>query len=862
MIKSRLLFIALLLGLLVGSSSVRSQPSILDKQSMLDKFIFWDNKDWDWYKEKIPFFESPETSIDATYYYRWELMTKHLVYGSPWSGYSFTEFLDFPGWSGKYGGISCPAGHQLDEVRWLKDRRIIEDFSNYWLRTPGAQSRSYTNWYGSSLWDIYKVWQDKDYIKMVYPNMQAQYAGWIKERYDPEHKMFKWDGMHDGMESNINGRQTANWFAGGIGYRPTINSYLYGELNALSDAANLLGKNDSASMYKKEALSLKKLVQEQLWDPKREFFFHQWSDDRIAGKSEPGTFHKWAPDPEDSVIRKYSLTYQTGPYAGNPHGRELIGYVPWQFNLPDEGYSSAWKFLMDDKYFWSEYGPTTTEQNDPLFYDSPGCCVWSGQSWPYATAQTLVAMANLLNNYNQQVVNKNDYMKLLRTFTNTQRFNGRPYIAESASPFTGSWDGSNSFYHSEHYFHSQYVNLIITGLAGLRPRADDTLEVNPLIPDNWNFFALDGVEYHGKELSIVWDRKGNHYGKGKGLMIFVNGQKVDSSETLKKMLTRINPAPNYQKPEAMVNFAVNNENEYYPHLYSSSSNPKNPPSYAIDGNYWYKQMPPNRWTSEKSGTKEEWIILDFGIERPVSRLSLYFLDDGEGAVKAPLTYDVQSWNGKQWVTISGQQRKFESPEGHRPNDISFNEISTSKIRVMMRPRVESLVGLTEIEAWGKALLPLAEAHAKVPDLAYNKEKTGYPALSASFQSDQFKNMNDGNYGLPGRPGLRWSGAKSTNNSDWIQVDFGTQKQVSRIDLYLSGGEPKTKESFSVEYWNNAEWREVKKKLLTPKTPMMMALNKVIISPIRTSKIRINFSKKLMSTVNVTELNIWESEMIQ
>jgi len=59
---------------------------------------------WDWYKSNIPFFECPDADINTTYYYRWELVTKHLTYGSPASGYSFTEFIDRPFWSG--GSVS------------------------------------------------------------------------------------------------------------------------------------------------------------------------------------------------------------------------------------------------------------------------------------------------------------------------------------------------------------------------------------------------------------------------------------------------------------------------------------------------------------------------------------------------------------------------------------------------------------------------------------------------------------------------------------------------------------------------------------------------------------------------------------
>ena len=105
--------IKFLLILSILTAVLKGDAQVLDKQAMLNRFSFWHNKDWDWYKTNIPFFESPDNDIDLTYYYRWELMTAHLVYGSPATGYTSTEFIDRPGWSGKYGAISCPAGHQL-----------------------------------------------------------------------------------------------------------------------------------------------------------------------------------------------------------------------------------------------------------------------------------------------------------------------------------------------------------------------------------------------------------------------------------------------------------------------------------------------------------------------------------------------------------------------------------------------------------------------------------------------------------------------------------------------------------------------------------------------------------------------------
>ena len=83
--------------------------------------------------------------------------------------------------------------------------------------------------------------------------------------------------------------------------------------------------------------------------------------------------------------------------------RELIGFIPWYFNLPDDEakYAAAWNKIMDTTGFYAPVGLTVTEQSDPYFkisYEGHEC-QWNGPSWPFATTQTLKAMANFLNNY-------------------------------------------------------------------------------------------------------------------------------------------------------------------------------------------------------------------------------------------------------------------------------------------------------------------------------------------------------------------------------------------------------------------------------------------------------------------------------
>src|SRR5437879_5895106 len=152
-------------ALFVGLTTAPLSAQVLDKQKLLDAQTFWDNRDWDWYKANIPFFGCPASDITTTYYYRWELLTKHLTYGSPNSGYSLTEFIDRPFWSGAYGAISCPAGHQLYEARWLRDPTIARDYLWYWFHTPGAQPRRYSTWLADAAWAVHLVHPNAAFAK-------------------------------------------------------------------------------------------------------------------------------------------------------------------------------------------------------------------------------------------------------------------------------------------------------------------------------------------------------------------------------------------------------------------------------------------------------------------------------------------------------------------------------------------------------------------------------------------------------------------------------------------------------------------------------------------------------------------------
>ena len=78
--------------------------------------------------------------------------------------------------------------------------------------------------------------------------------------------------------------------------------------------------------------------------------------------------------------------------------------------------------------------------------------------------------------------------------------------------------------------------MVISGLVGLSMRDDNVIVVHPLVPtDTWEWFALDNVYYHGKLVTILWDKTGEKYKRGKGLSVFVDGSLTAHSTILERI---------------------------------------------------------------------------------------------------------------------------------------------------------------------------------------------------------------------------------------------------------------------------------------------------------------------------------------
>jgi hypothetical protein len=450
---------------------------------------------------------------------------------------------------------------------------------------------------------------------------------------------------------------------------------MYGNAIAIARIAAMKGDVTTAQTYLRRAIELKRNVQESLWNNS----LHHFTD---RFKQNNQYVHYW------DFIR----------------GRELAGMIPWYFNLPDDDpvYNAAWKHVLDTNELLGKYGLRTQEPSYQyyfkqfVYYMGQRGSQWNGPSWPYQTSQVLTGMANFLNNYKQDVVTKSDYVKLLRLFTQQHYLpNGKIDLVENCDPNLGG--PIVHYYWSNHYNHSSYNNLVITGLCGIRPSESDTLVINPLVDDSINYFCLDGVMYHGHELTVVYDKDGSKYKLGKGVTVFVDDKKTSVIKEQNKYRVVVGKPIVKHSTSQPENYALNIWRKGYPKPSASVYTMPDSSMYqAIDGRIWYFPEITNRWTTEGSMSSMDWYALDFGTTHEISSIKLYLYADEKSFV-APDTVAIEYQNGSEWVPVKVEQqpKKF---IGNTVNTIAFDKITTNKIRINLK-HTEMHIAVSEIECY-------------------------------------------------------------------------------------------------------------------------------------------------------------------
>jgi peptidoglycan/LPS O-acetylase OafA/YrhL len=534
--------------------------------------------------DNVPLFASSDTSITKVYNYRWWMISKHLKeYQDPWDNKKYwvvTEFFGVKPWASLSGAITCPAGQQFYDVRWLRDDKYLKSYADYFMRGSAAhlnqrengnfltylsrpESHHFSSWMINGIQAFQQVHPDPNWLHQILPYAEKHQQLWdslftVKNPQAKTNGLYKILDLYDGMEFSLSAvlgliksdgpyslYTAANWRKYYLGWettgnaeqsaeakqypkafrkgypdyylvRPSVNSYAYGNLAALSH----LYASDEASfptpqtlhksgIYSAKAASLQNKALKLLWN-KEDQFFNTYS----AGDN----------------------TYGTGDYEARV--RESVGYSPWYFGMiPAQNYQQydkAWELFSSRKGFFAPSGMTTAEQQHPFYNEQ--AYAWNGRGWPFENSVVYKAYANYLRNYKKvsTLAEKEllyTHIAQLARLHGSQELNiGEWYIPSNGKSFGGEMD----------YFHSTFPDIIIEDLLGFQSSLENQFSIQPLLPEGkWDYFYLGNLRYHNHDIDIVWkkDWDTQKAGAQSRLCVWVDGKLAASSQSLHNRIT-------------------------------------------------------------------------------------------------------------------------------------------------------------------------------------------------------------------------------------------------------------------------------------------------------------------------------------
>ena len=453
----------------------------------------------------------PDQTIEETFAFRTWTMRKHIKKTD--AGFLITEFLvdaQLP-WAGNYNIINAALTHHLNEFRWMKNADQFLDYIRFFITGEGSAdaTKSAFAYHTPALTAMY------NYCKLT---ANEQY---LIANADAFEKYFLfWEETHstgNGLYWSIDDREGTEYTISGTtpelkmlkGFRPLMNACMYADARSLANIWALACNPEKEAVYLEKASFIRKKINEKMWD---------------------GDFYKAIHPLEQDLDTP--LDYHCIPPVCN--ARELMGYIPWAFCVPEPGKEKAFEYLKDSHVFQAETGFTTADISHErfLFYQGKAC-TWNGNVWPYATSYAINAVIELLQHYEQSVISEADLYNFIHKYAQMHYSmeNGKymNFIDEVMLPFSHVWYARESARTGVHkptggpnrgkdYNHSTFIDLVLRGLCGIDTDQKE-LTLTPRVRGIWPWFKIENLSFHQNTYTVYYDEDGSVFHKGTGVII-------------------------------------------------------------------------------------------------------------------------------------------------------------------------------------------------------------------------------------------------------------------------------------------------------------------------------------------------------
>ena len=763
-----------------------------------------------WWVDNIPYVETQEHNIDKTVFYRWWLSRFNML-DANMPGNTFQYPTSIEGVLGYNNQIVLTSGMFINDTKWFRNAEYSygtwvsagqtakkgQSGYYYYHDNPGDPANwnhSYTQYITKAGWDSYKVHGGPSSLAEALGDYGSEdVKGLLNSQSEPD--------SNDNQNSNGNNLIDWSWWsmtgndADAVSFsepgrsgqrmdRADGSANMWANANAAAQAYKAAGDTEKAAEMQRIADAIKQDVLDNLWDSDSKLLLHKWLND--------GQFAKY---------------------------KELNNYYPYSEGLMPTGnddYDSALR-LFEDADEFPIFPFFTANQADKKALNFPG-----SNNFSIINATPLLQIYSAgIRDYNAAdngYITNESFKKLLywvafshyqggdnqypdqNEFWNMDNNSAGSTIPEKNAD--ASKNGGKITYRS--WIHHTQLGTtnwtIVEDVAGMVPREDNKIELNPIEIPGWNHFTVNNLSYHGQDLSIVWNSDGA-YNAPKGYTLYVDGNAVFTSDKLAHLIydpasgtvevaddsgAVIIGATTATMPNANeVTYASNSRvtqifaqsGQNVDEASKSQTNVAKdadveatyetkgyPATNAVDG----KNVMESFWGTKGSKNAKDSLTVTFknGVQN-IDDVRLYFYQTSSSQTisgySEPSVYTLEYQDeAGAWHVLPNQVRT-PTYAGANYNRVQFSKVVAKAIRATFTPQAGQAIGLKEIQAYETDIAPEDEPTNQAPSV------DAYIASSTSSGAQLVGTVKDD--GLP----------SDTLTTTWEQVSGPENGEAKFVD---------------------------------------------------------------------------------
>ncbi len=704
----------------------------------------------------IPYIDVPSPAVEKAIVYRW-WGERYNSLDANEPGYVYQYPTTIEGVNLYQNAVALTQPMHLQDTKWIRNPYLAYgqilnigelSGSSAFLDSPGHTSwnNHYSQYLGTAGLEAYNVHGGGAAVA-------ERFAGYFEG--DGEGQLEHYDGNDDGLiayDTNFMpgndadaisfGYPKAN--AGAPGAR-TIerpeSAYVWGAFDAARQLYALAGADPAkVTEMSAEADRIRAAVVGRLWSQEMRMFLAGTSHGATSG----GTQNPLTEAERDLIPAKESNLYDV--YAQN--------LIPFEEH---ETYVDGFRFLRygDNFPIFPFY---TANQWDKTKFGVGGSNNFSNINF---TVQYR-AVRSALRHYDpeQKYVTPEYAARLLNWMAWSIYPNGDARVANQAEYYS-NWNPATRTYNRNNPNHIMLGNMnyiYVEDMGGIQPRSDDVIELWP-IDLGYEHFMVNNLRYHGKDVTIVWDEDGSHYGLGAGYSLFVDGEKKATADALGRFVYDPNTNEVVESDEGLT-VAVAGEGAELPAAVDTAIEDERVASYLrtagidlaedapnlaagaeLSSSFTQQGARPTPWrqfhtpgwstgsmnytpgainTTERPvsldavtdgstanepywgnfGTTEPggYVELDLGEPVRFDNLKVWFVSDRQtGGYREPQRYTIQIPDGNGgWVTVPDAFRSPKIP-GAKFNEALFDAVTTDRVRLAFTNTPSFSTAISEIQ---------------------------------------------------------------------------------------------------------------------------------------------------------------------